>query len=136
MSVVKAIYKAPVVDTFPNEEMGFYRVIIEYNGKIFFGTALISPEDKDFFSERVGYTIALSRARINALKYELRKSKSEFRERYNLYQEATKYGKISPAEVDPTGNFYHGITRYISRISAIKKAIKQEQKNLNNYLLA
>ena len=52
----------------------------------------------------------------------------------NIIKEATKYGKVGPAEVDPTGNFYRAITRYISRISALKKALEKEKSNLNTYL--
>ena len=68
------------------------------------------------------------------MNYEIKKSRKEMEYRYDFYQEATKYGKAGPAEVDPTGNFYHAITRYISRISALKKALKTEETNLKTYI--
>ena len=134
MSVVTAIYKAPIVAEAIDENIGSTIIRILYNRKMFIGSAKLSESDKDFYSYRVGRNIALSKARIEVINYEIKKSKKEMKYRYDFYQEATKYGKVSPAEVDPTGNFYHAITRYISRISALKKALEKEKSNLNAYL--
>ena len=129
MSVVSAIYKAPIVTEVIDENIGDTIIGILYDGKLFTGNAKLAENDKGFYSYRVGRNIALSKARMNAMNYEIKKSRKEMEYRYDFYQEATKYGKAGPAEVDPTGNFYHAITRYISRISALKKALKTYIKN-------
>lgn len=134
MSVVSAIYKAPMVAEAVDENIGDTIIGILYDGELFIGNAKLAESDKGFYSYRVGRNIALSKARMNAMNYEIKKSRKEMEYRYDFYQEATKYGKVSPAEVDPTGNFYHAITRYISRISALKKALEKEKSNLNTYL--
>lgn len=134
MSVVTAIYKAPITHEFHSKIRNGYHLYIKYDGKKFAGRAYLSPEDKDFYSSRIGRNIALSRARMNAMNYEIKKSRKEMEYRYDFYQEATKYGKVSPAEVDPTGSFYRAITRYTTRISALKKALEKEKSNLNTYL--
>lgn len=134
MSVVSAIYKAPIVTEVIDENIGDTIIGILYDGKLFTGNAKLAENDKGFYSYRVGRNIALSKARMNAMNYEIKKSRKEMEYRYDFYQEATKYGKAGPAEVDPTGNFYHAITRYISRISVLKKALKTEETNLKTYI--
>lgn len=134
MSVVSAIYKAPITHEFHSKIRNGYHLYIKYDGKKFAGRAYLSPEDKDFYSSRIGRNIALSRARMNAMNYEIKKSRKEMEYRYNFYQEVTKYGKVSPAEVDPTGSFYRAIVRYTTRISALKEALKKEKSNLKAYL--
>ena len=100
MSVINAIYKAPTITQLVNEKSGICIVGINYNGKIFSGRAKLAESDKDFFSEKVGKTIALSKARINAMQYEMKKTRKELQYRYDYYQEATKYERLSPAEVE------------------------------------
>lgn len=134
MSVVSAIYKAPITHEFHSKIRNGYHLYIKYDGKKFAGRAYLSPEDKDFYSSRIGRNIALSRARMNAMNYEIKKSRKEMEYRYDFYQEVTKYGKVSPAEVDPTGGFYRAIVRYTTRISALKEALKKEKSNLKAYL--
>lgn len=134
MSVVTAIYKAPITHEFHSKIRNGYHLYIKYDGKKFAGRAYLSPEDKDFYSSRIGRNIALSRARMNAMNYEIKKSRKEMNYRYDFYQEVTKYGKVSPAEVDPTGSFYRAIVRYTTRISALKEALKKEKSNLKAYL--
>lgn len=134
MSVVTAIYKAPITHEFHSKIRNGYHLYIKYDGKKFAGRAYLSPEDKDFYSPRIGRNIALSRARMNAMNYEIKKSRKEMNYRYDFYQEVTKYGKVSPAEVDPTGSFYRAIVRYTTRISALKEALKKEKSNLKAYL--
>ena len=43
------------------------------------------------------------------MQYEMKKTRKELQYRYDYYQEATKYERLSPAEVDPTGNFYYAM---------------------------
>jgi hypothetical protein len=68
------------------------------------------------------------------MQYEMKKTRKELQYRYDYYQEATKYERLSPAEVDPTGNFYYAIGRCSTRISALEKALKTEETNLKTYI--
>lgn len=78
MNLVKAIYKAPVTVKQYWEEKGATVVIIRYNGKSFCGTANLSKRDEGFYSKKVGYNIALSRARIQALTHFYKQEKDKF----------------------------------------------------------
>lgn len=134
MSVVSAIYKAPIVTEVIDENIGDTIIGILYDGKLFTGNAKLAENDKGFYSYRVGRNIALSKARMNAMNYEIKKSRKEMEYRYDFYQEATKYGKAGPAEVDPTGNLYQAIMRIEKRIDALSAALKKEKKDLKAYL--
>jgi hypothetical protein len=48
---------------------GYAVYIITYNGYRFVGEAICHPDDKDFESERVGLTIAETRANIKVLQF-------------------------------------------------------------------
>lgn len=66
MSILKALNRTPVhflVEEGPREVHAFMR----YNNQVYYGVAKCHPEDEDFFSEKVGKTIASSRVRIQAL---------------------------------------------------------------------
>ena len=93
MSIVSAIYKAPVVGRVVMPDAGEVSVLIKYNGHLYQGVALLHPEDKDFFSEKVGYNIALSRARIEALEDFLIDVSYEAQLKQQMYLEVTKFGK-------------------------------------------
>lgn len=134
MSVTGAIYKAPIIYCLSDEKNGTYSVNIQYDSRVFTGNAKLSENDKDFFSVIVGKTIALSKARIKAIKYEIKKSQNEFKYRNDFYQEVIKYGQESPAFVDPTGSFRKAIYRITERISSLQKALKQEKLNLKKYI--
>lgn len=134
MSVVTAIYNAPIANKIIDVTHNTVQVNINYNGKSYIGIARLHPNDKDFFSRKVGYNIALSRARLSAMKAELKAARIELNRRYDFYQEIIGYGKFSPAEVDPTGRVYYGITRLFQRTTQLKKAIKKEENSLRMYL--
>lgn len=67
MSLITAIYRAKPTYS-PIGERDIFTYIV-YDGQAFCGQADCHPEDMDFFSEKVGKTIALSRARQEALEY-------------------------------------------------------------------
>lgn len=131
--MIKSIYKAePTYFVYP--ECGQCIVYIQVQGKNYHGIALLAPEDKDFFSEKVGLNIALSRARINALKDLVKQNRNTANIRYQMYQEAIHYGQKSPEEVDPTGEFLISITKAQNRKNQAKVALKTEKIKLDNYL--
>lgn len=136
MSAVKAIYRAPVVGKGVMPDAGEVSVIIKYNGRIYQGVALLHPEDAEFFSEKVGYNIALSRARIEALKDTLIDVKTEARIKEQLLDEVTRFGEFRGCEdmYDPTHMFRQNVIKAITRVETLEEAIKKEEKILHNYL--
>ena len=80
MNIVKRIYTAPIVKII-NGDLGT-ALAIEYDGLSFMGYSQCHPQDNDFASARVGYNIALSRARISALKHEYNKAKERYNNKY------------------------------------------------------
>ena len=135
MNLVKAIYKAPVIVKEYWEEKGATAVAISYNGKSFCGTANLSKHDDGFYSKKVGYNIALSRARIQALEYFYKQERDKFNVRNQFYQEVLGLGVKTPAEVDPLGAFNRNMMRCKYRADALKEALDKEKDMLHKYIL-
>ncbi len=133
MSAVSAIYKAPVVGKGVMPDAGEVSVIINYNGRIYQGVALLHPEDKDFFSERVGYNIAISRARIEALKDTLFEVRTEAQIKKQMFDEVTRFGRTS-GNFDETGMFHQNVEKAIKRVETLENALAKEKAILHNYL--
>lgn len=135
MSAVKAIYQAPKeFEIRQEEDYSIVLATIFYNGQSYEGIASLHPEDADFFSEKVGKTIALSRARQEALTYAIYEAQTIAEIKYRLYQEVIAYGSKSPAEVDPTGAFLMNVSHALNRVDFLKKALVSEQDSLVAYL--
>ena len=136
MSVISAIYKAPVVGRAVMPDAGEVSVIIKYNNRIYQGVALLHPEDKDFFSEKVGYNIAISRARIEALEDALIDVKNEAQIKRQMLIEVTRFGRLQKQEevYDPTGMFEQNVNKVLGRVKNLEEAIKKEKQILQNYL--
>lgn len=135
MNLVKAIYKAPVIVKEYQEEKGTTAVVIRYNGKGFCGTANLSKHDDGFYSKKVGYNIALSRARMQALEYFYKQERDKFNVRNQFYQEVLGLGAKTPAEVDPLGAFNRNLMRCKFRADVLKEALDKEKDTLHKYIL-
>ena len=134
MKLIKSIYRAPVTDKYYEEIYGTTIVRIKHDGKIFTGLALLSEEDKGFYSKKVGYNIALSKARINALDFYYKQEKRKYAERYLFYQEVMNFGGKPVAEIDPTGSFSKNLMHLQTRVAVIKEVLDKEKKILRTYL--
>jgi hypothetical protein len=130
LSVIQAIYKAPVKIVSQGSDSMI--VAITYQNQDYWGWSSLHPDDKDFFSEKVGYNIAKSRARKKALKAEKIKIEKELRIKKQLYSEIIN--QKNPAEVDPTGAMRHNIEHCEARLKALRSAISAEEVNFHNYL--
>lgn len=131
MKIINAIYSAPYKVDFHGRDI---YVEIKYNNHLYIGSAHCHPEDLDFYSEKVGQTIALTRARIKILREEYYKISKLLTSKYNFYNEVTGHGEKSYREVDPTGAFCQNIKRTEFRQKVLQKSLTKEIKNLNNYL--
>ena len=103
------------------------------NGKIYTGKAHLNPEDADFFSEKIGFTIALSRARRAALEDIYHNNKIELVNRISMYNEAIKYNKDNIETIDPTNCFKKVVERTEKLDKDLREAIKRETNYLKSY---
>lgn len=136
IKIAKAIYNAKLHNSYYDENDGTTIIQIKYENHIFEGKAKLHQEDEGFYSKKVGYNIALSKARQQGLKWALKKEITRYNIKQAFYQEVLSYGQKESAEIDPIGAFKHNLKRSEARITAIKKIIKNEEKQLNEYLIA
>lgn len=134
MNLIKAIYEAPVIMKNYQEEEGITSIKICYQGQTFHGAALLSKKDEGFYSKKVGYNLALSKARIEALEYFYKQEKDKFNVRNQFYQEVLGLGTKTPAEVDPSGAFNRNLMRIKGRMTALKEALDKEKNILKKYI--
>lgn len=132
MGLIHNIYTAPIVHQVSCGPECL--VVIKYNNRTYHGCAMTHPDDKEFFSEKVGYSIALSRARIQILKDEKERLRQEYTDKMRLYNDVLGYGTKKSEEIDPTGAFRKNIDKTLHRYFTITEALKEEQEGLKTYL--
>lgn len=135
IKVAKAIYNAPLYSTYYDPDNGNTIIWIKYENHIFQGDASLHKDDEGFYSQKIGYNIALSRARQKALTWALGREVTRYDMKNIFYQEVLGYGRKESAEIDPTGAFKRNLERSQSRIAALEKIIKDEKKWLTGYLV-
>ena len=87
--IINTIYKLePVIEI--NNTTCVAKLI--FNNKEYIGEANLNPKDEEFFSEKVGLNIALSRARILLLKDYYSRQDTEYKCLEKAYNEAILYG--------------------------------------------
>lgn len=134
MSIISAIYKAPVKAVAVSEAIGSVVVLINFNGKLYEGVAVLHPEDEGFFSERVGKNIAKSRARLAIFKDAITETKQNHTAKFRMMKELQTTTGYAWSELDPTGKIYQNIVSSAVRLEKLRYAYKEEKKKLNNYL--
>lgn len=133
MSIVTRIYAIKPTVTV-DEKYGEVVATIKFNNKSYIGTAVLHNEDAEFFSSKVGRTIAISKLRSAILKDEARIAKQEWQYKKQMYQEATK--NKEPADVDPYGAFEHNMKRAYYRYENLRQAMKNEDTYRREYIEA
>ena len=108
--------------------------IIYYNGHAFDGTAICHDEDKDFESERVGLTIAESRANIKVLRH-IRdcEIKPQLKVLNHLLanMKTSKYYRPNSYEAKMLRSQIRAIEK---ELTTIKNGIADEQKFIKDYI--
>ena len=132
MGLIHNIYTAPIVRQVRCGPECL--VVIKYNNRTYDGLAITHPDDEEFFSEKVGYSIALSRARIQILKDEKERLRQEYTDKMRLYNDVLGYGAKKSEEIDPTGAFRKNIDKTLHRYFTIAEVLKEEQEGLKTYL--
>lgn len=102
MSLHSAIMSLePIVEVFDND----VAVKLTYNGHNYYGTAFCHEEDKDFFSEKVGATIAHYRAMIQIYDDEIKRAETAARVLWSAYKDVIYNSQENGIPVDPTSAF-------------------------------
>ena len=124
MSIMDQVYKAEPKTVTTNSIM----MRINVNGQAYYGFANCHPDDQDFYSEKVGSTIAHMRAEINAFRdlrdhaaYEWKTLKKAFADAYQ--NNAT-----------PCPQFQKAVWQAENRYRKYQQAVKDMRATLSNYL--
>ena len=108
--------------------------VIYYNGHAFDGTAICHDDDKDFESERVGLTIAESRANIKVLRH-IRdcEIKPQLKVLNHLLanMKTSKYYRPNSYEAKMLRSQIRAIEK---ELTTIKNGIADEQKFIKDYI--
>lgn len=121
-----------------NMEFGYVNgsavCIITYNGYRFVGEATCHPDDMDFESERVGLTIAESRANIKTLRHirdcEVKPQLKILKHLYDNMRSSTKHNIYSYE-----AKMMRSQIRVIEKeLATINNAIADEQKFVKDYI--
>lgn len=102
MSLHSAIMNLkPIVEVFDND----VTVKLSYNGHSYYGIAFCHEEDKDFFSEKVGATIAHYRAMIKIYDDEIKCAETAAQVLWSAYKDVIYNSQEDGIPVDPTSAF-------------------------------
>ena len=133
MSLHSAImHLEPIVETFDND----IRVKLTYNGHNYYGMAFCHSEDKAFFSEKVGATIAHYRAMIKIYDDEIRRAEVAARVLWSAYKDVIYNSQEDGIPVDPTSAFITRafkardlVDRYKAQRTSLRTQLREYLKN-------
>lgn len=131
MSLHSAIMKLePIVEVFDND----VSVKLTYNGHNYYGIAFCHEEDKDFFSEKVGATIAHYRAMIKIYDDEIQRAETAAQVLWSAYKDVIYNSQEDGVPVDPTSAFITRVfkARYLVDRYKVQRADLRAQ--LKDYL--
>lgn len=127
MSLHSAIMKLePIVEVYDND----VGVKLTYNGHNYYGFACCHKEDAEFFSEKVGATIAHYRAMIKIYDDEIRRAEVAARVLWSAYKDVIYNSQKDGIPVDPTSAF---ITRVFKARDLVDR-YKVQRANLRTQL--
>lgn len=133
MSLHSAIMKLePIVEVFDND----VSVKLTYNGHNYYGIAFCHEEDKDFFSEKVGATIAHYRAMIKIYDDEIQRAETAAQVLWSAYKDVIYNSQEDGVPVDPTSAFItrvfkarYLVDRYKVQRAGLRAQLKDYLKN-------
>lgn len=131
MSLHSAIMKLePIVEVYNND----VTVKLTYNGYNYYGTAFCHEEDKDFFSEKVGATIAHYRAMIKIYDDEIRRAEVAARVLWSAYKDVIYNFQEDGIPVDPTNAFIIRVSKALDLVDRYKVQRASLRTQLKEYL--
>ena len=133
MSLHSAIMKLePIVEVYDND----VGVKLTYNGHDYYGFACCHKEDAEFFSEKVGATIAHYRAMIKIYDDEIRRAEVAARVLWSAYKDVIYNSQEDGIPVDPTSAFITRVfkardlvDRYKAQRASLRTQLKEYLKN-------
>lgn len=133
MSLHSAIMNLkPIVEVFDND----VTVKLSYNGHSYYGIAFCHEEDKDFFSEKVGATIAHYRAMIKIYDDEIKRAETAAQVLWSAYKDVIYNSQEDGVPVDPTSAFItrvfkarYLVDRYKVQRAGLRAQLKDYLKN-------
>lgn len=133
MSLHSAIMNLePVVEVFDND----VSVKLTYNGHNYYGIAFCHAEDQEFFSEKVGATIAHYRAMIKIYDDEIERAEMAAKILWAAYKDVIYNSQTNGEPTDPTGAFINRVYAATDLLGRYKAQRTTLRKQLKSYLAA
>ena len=131
MSLHSAImHLEPTVETFDND----VSVKLTYNGHNYYGIAFCHEEDKGFFSEKVGATIAHYRAMIKIYDDEIKRAEVAAQVLWSAYKDVIYNSQEDGIPVDPTNAFITRVSKAHDLVDRYKVQSASLCAQLREYL--
>lgn len=131
MSLHSAIMNLePIVEVFDND----VTVKLTYNGHNYYGIAFCHEEDKDFFSEKVGATIAHYRAIIKIYDDEIKRAETTASVLWSAYKDVIYNSQENGIPVDPTSAFITRVFKARDLVDRYKVQRTGFRTQLKDYL--
>lgn len=131
MSLHSAIMNLePIVEVFDND----VTVKLTYNGHNYYGIAFCHEEDKDFFSEKVGATIAHYRAMIKIYDDEIKRAETTVQVLWSAYKDVIYNSQKDGVPVDPTSAFITRVFKARDLVDRYKVQRTSLRAQLKKYL--
>ena len=131
MSLHSAIMKLePIVEVYDND----VGVKLTYNGHNYYGFACCHKEDAEFFSEKVGATVAHYRAMIKIYDDEIRRAEVAARVLWSAYKDVIYNSQEDGIPVDPTNAFITRVSKAHDLVDRYKAQRASLRTQLREYL--
>ena len=131
MSLHSAIMKLePIVEVYDND----VGVKLTYNGHNYYGFACCHKEDAEFFSEKVGATIAHYRAMIKIYDDEIKRAEVAAQVLWSAYKDVIYNSQEDGIPVDPTNAFITRVSKAHDLVDRYKVQRASLRIQLREYL--
>ena len=131
MSLHSAIMKLePIVEVYDND----VGVKLTYNGHNYYGFACCHKEDAEFFSEKVGATIAHYRAMIKIYDDEIKRAEIAAQVLWSAYKDVIYNSQKDGIPVDPTNAFIVRVFKALDLVNRYKVQRTNLRIQLREYL--
>lgn len=131
MSLHSAIMKLePIVEVYDND----VGVKLTYNGHNYYGFACCHKEDAEFFSEKVGATIAHYRAMIKIYDDEIKRAEIAAQVLWSAYKDVIYNSQKDGISVDPTNAFIIRVFKALDLVNRYKVQRTNLRIQLREYL--
>lgn len=131
MSLHSAIMKLePIVEVYDND----VGVKLTYNGHNYYGFACCHKEDAEFFSEKVGATIAHYRAMIKIYDDEIKRAEVAAQVLWSAYKDVIYNSQEDGIPVDPTSAFITRVFKardLVDRYKAQRTSLRTQLRKIS-----